>query len=234
MPRGSEVKATIEAERLAILHREQQALRKRIIRETKIKKASPHLPGEEMLKKNTAVLLKIGVPGISFSEIAARLGETKGTVRGWFRDDPDIKEFYEWAVANLRDGALSLMKTYSLEAVETLVLLMRFGSEKYMFESAREILDRVGVPKVERREIESEEIQSHKWADRDELVSEIRELPIELQEQAVEALERFEELLAKNPASVNGSEPEDSSEDSSELETISRDDSEEDDDDEAI
>lgn len=195
MPKPSEVKALVELERLEILHGEGRKLRARIKKETKVKKGHTQ-PGELYLKKNTAVLLKIGVPGISYNDIADRLGETRATVKEWFKSDPEVKEFYEWATKNLKEGALELMKTYSLEAVETLVLLMRFGSEKYMFEAAREILDRVGVPKVERRENQNENVSSHKWADRDSLVSEIRELPPELQEEAVSALEKFEDLLS--------------------------------------
>lgn len=198
MARSSEAKAAIEVERMAILHAEQVKLRRRLNKEVKVKKKNPHLPGEEMLKKNTAVLLKIGVPNISYNEIADRIGETRKTVKDWFKTDVDVKDFYDWALNNLKEGSLELMKTYSLEAVETLVVLMRFGSEKYMFEAAREILDRVGVPKVNRTEIERTDTTDHRWGDKDQLVAQIRALPIERQEEAIEAMEKFEELLAQN------------------------------------
>lgn len=214
MPRPTEQKAAIEAERLALLHSEQRKLRARLTKEVKIKKASPHLPGEERQKKQMAVLLKVGVPGISYTEIGARLGETKSVVKGWFQKDADLKEFYMWVLENLKDGALELMKTYSLEAVETLAVLMRFGSEKYMFESAREILDRIGVPKVSRSEIEAEHVQRHEWSDRDSLTAEIRELPPEYQEEAIKVVERLENLLAEH------SSVEDNSDDEEELKPI--------------
>lgn len=198
MGRPSEDKAKIEATRLAVLHAEQGKLRKRLDKEIRVKKAGIHLPGEEKHKKDLAVFLKIGVPGISFTEIANRLGETKGEVRKWFREDAEVKEFYDWALTNLKEGAIELMKTYSFEAIETLVLLMRFGSEKYMFEASKEILDRIGIAKVTRQEIESNANRSHEWSDRDSLVGEIRQLPPHLQEEAVDALEKFEELLASH------------------------------------
>lgn len=202
MGRSSEAKMLIEAERLAILHDAQSKMRRRLAKETKVKKKS-NQPGEILLKKHTSVLLKIGVPGISYGDIADRLGETRSTVKEWFRSDPEVKDFYEWATAHLKDSALELMQTYGLEAVETLVLLMRYGSEKYMFEASKEILDRIGVIRAERRENLNENVESHKWADRDALVAEIRELNPEQQEAALEALGKFEELLA-GETSTNG------------------------------
>lgn len=226
MGRPSEAKMLIEAERLAILHDAQSKMRRRLAKETKVKKKS-NQPGEEQLKKHTAVLLKIGVPGVSYGDIADRLGETRSTVKQWFRTDPDVKEFYEWATSHLKDSALELMQTYGLEAVETLVLLMRYGSEKYMFEASKEILDRIGVIRAERRENLNENVESHKWADRDKLVADIRELNPEQQEEALMALEKFEELLAGQ--SKNG-HVELNDDDLSGLQPISRDEGEGDDD----
>lgn len=226
MGRSSERKQEIEAVRLELLHAEQKKMRKRLQRELKVKKKTPHLPGQEIHRKHLAVLLKMATPNITYGEIASRINETRATVRKWFKEDPEVKDFYEEVVSNLKEGSLELMKTYSLEAVEVLAILMRWGSEKYMFESACQILDRVGVPKVERREIESENIKSHKWSDRDALVAEIRELDPEQQEQAVEALEKFEQLLSEH--SSNGNKPDDDSG----LEPISRVETDEEEDDE--
>lgn len=203
MARKAEQIAAIEAERLELLHKQQKELRKRLATEIQVKKAGPHLPGEDLHKKHMAVFLKIAVPGISYKDIGARLGETKTTVRSWFKDDPDVKEFYEWALTDFKSSGLEYLGTYVLEAIETQVTLMRYGSEKYMFEAAKDIMDRYGLAKVSRSEIDAKHTQSHEWGDRDSLVAEIRELPEEMQEQAVEALELFEELLAKN--SENGS-----------------------------
>lgn len=190
----------MEAERLKILHDEQRKLRKRMNKEVRVKKAGAHLPGEERLHMDMAIFLKVGTPGISFTEIANRLGETKTTVKRWFKEDPYVKDKYDWVINNFRDGALELMKTYGLEAVETQALLMRFGSEKYMFEASREILDRIGAPKISRTEIEAEHVKSHKWTDREEMINEIRQLSPDKQEEAVEAIEKLEELLAAEAA----------------------------------
>lgn len=203
MPRPTEDKAKIEAERLRILHDEQKKLRTRMQREINVVKggnASGHLPGEENAKRQLAVFFKVGIPGISFTEIGSRIGETKTTVRKWFREDPDVKEFYEFVLNNVKDSALEFIGTYQFEAIETLALLMRFGSERYMYEASRELLGMYGISKVAKQEGEFEHKKSHQWADREELVNEIRQLNPEQQEAAVEALEKFEELLASQPA----------------------------------
>lgn len=214
VPRATEEKARIEAERLALLHQEQGKARRRLQHETKVKKKS-NLPGEELLKKNLAIYLKVGVPNISYNEIADRIGETRKTVKNWFKSDPLVREQYEFTLDNLREGAHKYMQTYSLEAVETLALLMRMGSEKYMFESAISILDRVGVPKVERFENQNENISKHQWADRSALVEEIRKLSPEQQEEAIEVIEKLESLLSGQFVTDD-----DENEDSNELDPI--------------
>jgi hypothetical protein len=201
--RKAEQLAAIEAERLEILHGAQKEMRKRLTKELKVKKASPHLPGEEQHKKHLAVFLKIAVPGISYGEIGARLGETKTEVKGWFKDDPSVKDFYEWALSSFKSSGLEYLGTYVLEAIETQVTLMRYGSEKYMHEAAKDILDRYGLAKVSKSEVDSKRTQSHEWSDHDALASEIRQLPPELQEEAISVIEHLEDLLAKS-GSTNG------------------------------
>lgn len=197
----------LEAKRLALLHDEQKRIRGRLTKSVRVKKYGAHLPGEERYKKQMAVIWKVGVPGIGYDEIAARLGEPEPTVRRWFNSDVVVKEFYDWVLNNLKGATLSLLQTYALEAVETLALLMRFGQEKYMFEAAKEILSMAGPPKTTRQEIETESTKKHEWSDRDKMVEEIRKLPPEEQERAVAAMEKFEELLAANSpdGSKNGS-----------------------------
>lgn len=196
MPRKSNVALNYEAERLEIIHRHQRALRKRLNRDLSSKKATKRLPGEENFKKNMAIFLKIGVPGISYKEIGARIDETKTTVKKWFLEDLYVREQYEVISKTLKDSAIDLMEFYAIEAVETLVLLMRFGDEKIMLQSATEILDRIGVAKLSKSESEVRTKREHGWEDQDKLLNEIRDLPPEQQEAAIDALEKFQKLLA--------------------------------------
>lgn len=196
MPRKSQVAEAIELERLEIIHKHQRDLRKKLNRELTNKKATKRLPGEENFKKNMAIFLKIGVPGISYGDIGARIGETKTTVKKWFTDDPHVREQYEYIQANLKDGALELLQFYAIEAIETLVLLMRFGSEKIMKESAVEILDRIGIAKLTKTESDIKNTREHKWADQTDLIEEIRALPPEKQEEAIAGMEKLQALLS--------------------------------------
>lgn len=195
MPRKSNVALSFEEQRLQIIHKHQHNLRKSLQREVATKKASKRLPGELMWKQNMAIFLKIGIPGISYSEIGARIDETKTTVKKWFLEDPYVREQYEVISKGLKDSALELMEFYAIEAVETLVLLMRFGEEKIMLTSAVEILDRIGIAKLSKSEAQITSKRSHQWEDQSELINEIRQLPPEKQEEAIAMLEGLQNML---------------------------------------
>lgn len=184
----------LEAERLKIIHDQQQAFAKQLRREVKVKKAGGHLPGEEAYKRDMAIMLKLSNPRASYLDIALQLGETKSEVKKWF-NEPETKEKYLYYTQHLKLTVNSFLETLGLEAALTLAVLMRFGSEKYMFDSASGILDRMGIARVSKQEIDTESTRKHEWTDRDKLLADIRELPEEQQEQVVEALEKFEELL---------------------------------------
>lgn len=196
MGRKSGVALSYEDARLQIIHNEQTKMRRRLAREMDMKKATRRLPGEEPHKKNLAIFLKLGIPGISYREIAARIDESKATVKKWFVEDAYVKEQYEYLQANLKETAVQLLQFYVIEAIETLVLLMRFGSEKLMKESAIEILDRVGIAKLTKSESEITNTKKYGWEDQSQLLNDIRQLPPEKQEEAIAGLEHLQRLLA--------------------------------------
>lgn len=196
MPRKSNVASNYEDKRLEIIHQHQSKLRKQLSRDLASKKVTRRLPGEENFKKNMAIFLKIGVPGISYTEIGARIGETKTAVKSWFATDTYVREQYEVISKTLKDSALDLMEFYAIEAVETLVLLMRFGEEKIMLESAKEILDRIGIAKLSKSESEIKTRREVGWEDQTKLLEDIRTLPPDKQEEAVKTLEGLQSLLA--------------------------------------
>jgi hypothetical protein len=197
MPRASEEKNRIEADRLRVLHEAQAKNRRRIQREIKVSKGRRnHLPGEEKHKKTIAVFMKFTTPAISYNSIAKQIGEPRATVRDWFKNDPEVKELYEFVSTSMRESTVEYMQTLSFEAVETLAILMRYGSEKSMYEAATTILDRIGIPKTSKQEIEAEHTQKHQWGDRDALADDIRKLSPDQQEEALKVIEELENLLS--------------------------------------
>jgi len=207
--RPSKKSVDIEAERLNIIHKNRTELARAFKAPPTVKKGGEFLPGDDLKNKNLAIFLKIAQPRVSYTQIAAQIGETKTTVRKWFADDPHVREQYEWLLHNLTEGALEYLRTYTLEAVATLVSLMRFGSEKYMLEAAKEILDRGGLAKVTKQEVSTNKTETHTWDET--LVERVRELPEEQQEKAatmIEEVEAFLESHEKEAAAIEETEDE--------------------------
>lgn len=205
MGRKSKEVMDIEAQRLNIIHTQRKELVKALKKPPNVKK-SGFLPGEELKQKNLAIFLKIAQPRVSYTQIAAQLGETKSTVKGWFADDPYMREQYEWLLHNLSEGALDYIRTYTMEAVATLVSLMRWGSEKYMLEAAKEILDRGGLSKISKQEVATTKTETHSWDN--SLVERIRELPEDKQEEAAALIEGVEKFLSDTENNSNSDDDE--------------------------
>lgn len=206
MARPSEQIQNMEVQRLELIHSQQRKLAKKLKSDKKkVSKAggSNYIPGDEARKKELAILWKLGNPHMSFIEIANQIDERKSVVRKWFKEDPDVRERYQYFVDHFREGGIKLLETFTMEAVLTLVTLMRFGSEKYMYESSLALLDRGGIPKLTQAEVTQTRKTEHDWADKDTLAEQIRALPPELQEEAMAGLERFESLLS-DAANGNG------------------------------
>jgi hypothetical protein len=158
---GNIVKSIAEAERMEIIHARQRELAHKIKNPPRILKAGELTDEEIEHKKDMAVLLRLS--GMTPTEIAGEIRMTKGTVRGWFNSDPYTKgKYYEMRKSLLRVGT-NLLERYQAEAITTLVTLMRFGSEQYMFQSATALMDRGGLPKVSKSEVTSEKEKVHKW-----------------------------------------------------------------------
>jgi predicted transcriptional regulator len=193
----------IEAERLNMLHVQRKKMMKALNAPPSIKKGG-FLPGEEARQKNLAIFLKLAEPRTSYTAIAGKIGETKTTVRKWFTEDPYVREQYEWLLHNLTEGALDFIRTMQIEAVATLATLMRFGSERYMLEAAKEILDRGGAMKVAKSEVSTTKTEVHSWDD--SLVERIRSLPEDRQEEAAQMIEQIEAFLDEAEGVVDSSD----------------------------
>lgn len=192
MARPTKKQLDIEADRLNMIHTQRKRLAKALKEPPAVKKGT-FLPGEDNKQKNLAIFLKIAQPRVSYTDIAAQIGETKSKVKQWFIDDPYVREQYEWLLHNITEGTVQYLQTYTMEAVATMVSLMRWGSEKYMLEAAKEILDRGGVAKLTRSEVTTNKNETHSWDD--SLVERLRELPEDRQEEAAQLIEGIEKFL---------------------------------------
>lgn len=190
--------------------------RKRIRRKYKAKEhkgGKPRLPGEVEFKKDMAIILTLA--GYTHKEIALSIGESDRTVTGWMNED-ETKEKFEKIVKELPEAAKTLLETYQIEAVHTLVDIMRTNNDdKIVLDAVKEILDRGGLPKISRQERknENENTENFRLSDPDGIVERIRQAPPEVQEEAANIVEGLENLLARHaqplPASDEGKEIED-------------------------
>lgn len=106
---------------------------------------------EQAVKKTKACFFKAA--DYSYTYIADALGTTRGTVKGWFENDPTMAQ----AVADIQldfiEGAVKLLKTYAIELVEMLVEIARSDIDpKVRIQAITEALDRIGMAKVNKSE----------------------------------------------------------------------------------
>ena len=111
-------------------------------------------------------------------------------------NQPDVNEAVLTLRTQLPQAALDLLQNYMIEAVQTIVDVMRTtGDDKVALTAAADILDRAGIPK-------SSKTSSHKITEEkltitdDGIVEKLREAPVEVQEEAAQIIEKLEQLLA--------------------------------------
>lgn len=147
-------------------------------------------------RKETACLLSAA----NFSEayIADALGTTRGVVNGWFKNDDRMHPRVLQIKDEMTSGALKLLRSYLLEAVEMLMDLARSTDDEVL--AARilqDFLDRGGISKVNKSEsVSAQEIRQTSEVDivdKSGLIDSLREAAPEVQ---MKAAEKMEELLA--------------------------------------
>jgi hypothetical protein len=184
---------------------------RRSFKEVNRKKNSTRSAGELIHKQNMTVILSVA--GYTNSQIAATLGESRGTIAEW-KKDPAWNEEYHKVVNTLTDSAKTLLQTYTIEAVHELVRIMRTSEDDaIVMKAVGEIFDRGGMPKTSRRENDNSD--SLKFDD-DGLVEKLRKATPEVQEQAAVLVEGLEKLLSgetvpKAEGSENGNSENDPS-----------------------
>jgi hypothetical protein len=126
------------------------------------------------------------IVGISRNQVAAMLAE------------PSVAERLEELQKNLAGAAYDLLQTYLIEAVQTLVDVMRTETDNMIvLKAAAEILDRAGMPKASRTEskVDKTNTQETKLTADEEMMAAFRELPPEKQEEAAQMIEGIQDFL---------------------------------------
>jgi len=143
------------------------------------------------------IVLKLS--GYTHNQIGQSVGISRGQV-GAILKEATVAERITKLRVNLPQAALDLMHTYSIEAVQTIVDVMRTETDwKARLQSAGEILDRGGLPKVSRSEGKSSITKEEKttFSTDENVLAKLRELPPEKQEEAAQMIEQVEDFLHK-------------------------------------
>lgn len=181
--------------------------RNRIKREYKRgRKVERVLVGEDALtevevvnKKMTACLLK--ATDFSYGYIAEAVGMSKETVRRWFANEPAMAKNVEEIQQHFQDGAVKLLKTYAIEAVEMLMELARSTEDdKVALQAITEVLDRIGLSKVNKSESIAAVTKNEKVdiTDSTGLLERLRNAPPEAQAKAAEHMESALAIMAEH------------------------------------
>ena len=152
--------------------------------------------GEEQLVKNMIVVLKLA--NYTNQQIAMIVGVSTKQV-AVFLADGNVQKQYMRLKEQLPQAALELGQAYLIEAVQSVVHVLRTSDEEaIILKAAGEIFDRFGIPKASRIE------QQHKIGEDDNpisgdpaLIDKIRAAAPETQEAVSQLQEAFEQGVAQ-------------------------------------
>jgi hypothetical protein len=155
------------------------------------------MPGEVEHVEDMVIVLRLA--GYSKEQIAGIIGISTPQITK-ILTDPAVSEKLIAFRAALPQAALDLLQGYMVEAVQALVDIMRTSEDdKIVLSAAGEILDRAGLSKASRQERHQINEQRTTFVD-DGIVEKLRTASPEVQEQAAQAIEMLEQLLAgENP-----------------------------------
>jgi predicted transcriptional regulator len=156
------------------------------------------LPGSEQLLKQLTVVLTVA--GYDQRRIAHQLGVSQPTISRWLRE-PEAEHHQRLLSRQLTDGAVLLLRRYSIEAVETLVEVMRLAeSQKTRLDAAKAILDRIGLPGTLDLVNTAEAAEAAlDVSQEDEFFARFRAAPPEVQNEVATLYEQMESLLCDYP-----------------------------------
>lgn len=153
--------------------------------------------GEKDFKMQMGVILDIA--GFTAYQISLSLGESKSTISRW-KAEPAWAKLYEKSSKVITGSALTLLQTYTIEAVQTLAVIMRTSrDDKLVLDAVKEILDRGGMPKSTRQEVTApiDPDVEKEAANERSLMNKFRQLPPEAQQQAADLYSAMEEGLER-------------------------------------
>lgn len=170
--------------------------RKRVRRKYKLnpkKRRVVFEQGEENHLKTIAVILKVA--GFTHSQIGASVGVTRGQIGDWL-NEPKTKQLFLDTLDAIPAAAKELLQTYSIEAVHAIADVMRSSTDdKMILEAAKDILDRSGLPKATKSEIDRQDTKKLEFGVNSEDLTALRDLPPHLQEEAAQLMEDLENSL---------------------------------------
>lgn len=148
----------------------------------------------------TDMLISLRVVGYSPSLCAKIVGLSKGQVRE-ICNDPNFKSRLASIKTKLPEAAINLGRAYLVEAVQSVVHVMRTETDNALvLKAAAELFDRFGIPKLSRSEIKTESDETS--GDGGEIlpltfIEKLRGAPPEIQEKVAELSEMFSEGVEK-------------------------------------
>ena len=156
------------------------------------------LPGQNEFVIDMVLVFKL----VNYSnvQIAKIVGVSRGQVAE-ILNDPQVAERLAKLQKNLAGAAFDLLQTYLIEAVQTLVDIMRTEKDnQIVLKAAAEILDRAGMPKASRSEskVDKTLTQETKLTADEEMMAAFRDLSPELQEEAAQMVEGIQTFLAEH------------------------------------
>ncbi len=130
----------------------------------------------------------------SYAYVSDNLQVTQRTLRNWHEDEKIQARIAE-VRDNMLDGALLLLKTYAIEAVEMLMeIARRTGDDKEAIHALVEVLDRAGLTKVNKSESNVHRSGEVHHTD-DRLLERIQKIPLEAQKKVAELMEMVEKVI---------------------------------------
>jgi len=155
------------------------------------------LPGERKAVEDTVIVLRLA--GYDRSQICRIIGISSAQVKSVL-DDPKTTERLVHLRGTISQAALDLLQGYMIEAIQTIVDIMRMADDdKIVLQACAEILDRAGIVKASRQERLQVNETKTTLTD-DGIVEALRAASPEVQEQAAQLFEQLEGLLSDNGA----------------------------------
>jgi hypothetical protein len=150
--------------------------------------------GDEEITIITDSLVSLRLVGYTPSQCAAIVGMSKGQVRE-ICNDPNFKSRLSSLRDKLPEAAINLGRAYLVEAVQSVVHVLRTETDNALvLKAAAELFDRFGIAKVSRSEIKTDPLPTGKDNELSEsFMDKLRAAPPETQEKIAALHESFTE-----------------------------------------